>query len=101
MLFAPNIPTEFILNRHSGTLRKPLQLNKFEFLSRTASMVVVGTRDMLFPPEAVKEANRQIQKAYEWAGYPERFRAYNPPKVHCYDLQIQQEATQWLDRHLK
>ena len=66
-----------------------------------ASMVIVGTRDRLFPPEAVKEANRQIQKAYEWAGYPERFRAYNPPKVHCYDLQIQQEATQWLDRHLK
>ena len=51
-----------------------------------ASMVVVGTEDHLFPPEGVQEANRQIQAAYKWAGYPERFKAFNPNKVHCYDL---------------
>ena len=31
-----NIPIEFILNRYSGSLRKPLKLTKFQFLSRTA-----------------------------------------------------------------
>jgi hypothetical protein len=66
-----------------------------------ASMVVVGEKDHLFPPEGVKEANRQMQAAYEWAGYPQNFRAFNPPKVHCYDLEIQKEAIAWLDRHLK
>jgi dienelactone hydrolase len=66
-----------------------------------ASMIVVGTEDHLFPPEGVQEANRQIQVAYEWAGYPQNFKAFNPHKVHCYDLEIQREAIAWLDRHLK
>jgi len=66
-----------------------------------ASMVVVGTKDHLFPPEGVQEANRQIQAAYKWAGYPEKFKAYNPAKVHCYDFDIQMEAIAWLDKYLK
>lgn len=66
-----------------------------------ASMVVVGKMDHLFPPEGVQDANRQIQAAYEWAGYPQNFKAFNPNKVHCYDLEIQAEAIAWLDSHLK
>ena len=66
-----------------------------------ASMVVVGTEDHLFPPEGVQEANQQIRAAYAWAGYPQNFKAFNPPKVHCYDIEIQKEAIQWLDHHLK
>jgi dienelactone hydrolase len=66
-----------------------------------ASMVVVGTEDHLFPPEGVQEANRQIQEAYEWAGIPQNFNSFNPPKAHCYDLEIQQESIAWFDRHLK
>ena len=50
-------------------------------------MVVVGTEDRMVPTEGVAEANRQMQAAYDWAGKPDYFRAYNPPKVHCYDLE--------------
>ncbi len=66
-----------------------------------ASMVVSGQQDMLFPPEGQQDAARQIQSGYVWAGCPERFRSYMPPKPHCYDAQVQQEAIAWLDRHLK
>ncbi|MBM3262907.1 MAG: hypothetical protein FJY97_05710 [candidate division Zixibacteria bacterium] len=66
-----------------------------------ASLVVVGSEDHLFPPEAQIEAARQIQAGYAWAGCPERFTFYNPPKPHCYDADIQEKAIAWFDRHLK
>ncbi len=67
----------------------------------TASMVVSGQYDDLFPPEGQLDAARQIQLGFEWAGCPERFHHYNPPKPHCYDAEVQAEAISWLDRHLK
>ena len=66
-----------------------------------AVMVVSGTRDLLFPPLGQKEAARQIANAYSWAGNAGRFRHYAPDKEHCYDAEIQAEALQWLDKHLK
>lgn len=69
--------------------------------SPKAVMVVVGTEDTMVPMEGALEANRQMQAAYEWSGQPDRFRSYNPPKTHCYDLEIQGEAIRWLDQHLK
>ncbi len=33
--FLSNIPLELIHNRYSGSLNKPFELNKFEFLSRS------------------------------------------------------------------
>jgi len=65
-----------------------------------ASMVVVGSEDHLFPPEAQVEAVRQIQQGFEWAGYANRFRFYHPSKPHCYDVDIQQKAFEWFERHL-
>lgn len=65
------------------------------------AMVVVGTEDRMVPLEGVQEANRQIRSAYQWAGASDHFRAYNPPKVHCYDLETRHEAIQFLDHHLK
>lgn len=69
--------------------------------SPKAVMVVVGTEDTMVPMEGALEANRQMRAAYDWSGRPNRFRSYNPPKTHCYDLEIQDEAIQWLDQHLK
>jgi hypothetical protein len=66
-----------------------------------AVMVVSGTKDLLFPPQGQREAERQIADAYRWAGLPARFRNYAPDKDHCYDAEIQAEALAWLDMHLK
>jgi dienelactone hydrolase len=66
-----------------------------------AHMVVNCSEDDLFPPEAQAEAARQIALGYEWAGCPEHFGHYNPPKPHCCDAQIQAEVLAWFDRHLK
>jgi dienelactone hydrolase len=66
-----------------------------------ACMVVSASEDRLFPPLGQREAARQIAAAFEWAGCPEKFRSYMPPKPHCYDSEIQAEALKWLDKHLK
>jgi len=66
-----------------------------------ACMVVSASEDRLFPPLGQKEAARQIAAAYEWAGHPEKFRSFMPPKPHCYDSEIQEEALRWLDSHLE
>lgn len=66
-----------------------------------AVMVVSGTKDMLFPPLGQREAARQITEAYSWAGMPDRVRNYFPEKEHCYDAEIQAQALEWFDRHLK
>ena len=65
-----------------------------------ASMVIGGQEDMLFPPEGQADAARQIRLGYEWAGCPERFRYNNPPKPHCYDAELQQDAFDWFERNL-
>lgn len=66
-----------------------------------ACMVVSASKDRLFPPLGQREAARQIQKAFDWAGHPERFKSYMPPKPHCFDAEIQEEALEWFDKHLK
>jgi dienelactone hydrolase len=65
-----------------------------------ATMTVVGRDDGLFPEEAQDEAARQIALGFEWAGRPERFRFFNPPKEHCYDADVQAEAIAWFREHL-
>ena len=66
-----------------------------------ASMVISGAKDIMFPVEGQQEAARQIRAGYEWAGCPARFKHVNPPKPHCYDVELQKEAIAWFDRHLK
>ena len=67
----------------------------------SASMVVSGRQDQLFPPEGQQEAARQIEAGYEWAGCPQNFRHYYPDKPHCYDADVQREALSWFDQHLQ
>jgi len=65
-----------------------------------ACMVVLGQDDQLVSPLGYREAARQMQAAFAWAGCPERFRFYNPQKPHCYDAEIQAEALAWFQTHL-
>lgn len=66
-----------------------------------AVMVVSAAEDPLFPPRGQREAARQIADAYTWAGHSQLFRNYAPAKPHCYDAEIQTEALEWFDTHLK
>jgi dienelactone hydrolase len=66
-----------------------------------ACMVVSMTEDPLFPPLGQREAARQITDAFSWAGSPHRFRSYTPAKPHCYDEEVQEQALNWFNQHLK
>jgi dienelactone hydrolase len=65
-----------------------------------ASLVISAAEDRLFPPQGQVEAARQIAAGYAWAGCPERTRFLHPPKPHCYDADLQQEALTWFAEHL-
>ncbi|OGG52100.1 MAG: hypothetical protein A3F84_19815 [Candidatus Handelsmanbacteria bacterium RIFCSPLOWO2_12_FULL_64_10] len=67
----------------------------------SASMVISNSEDEMFPREGQLEAARQIQQGYAWAGCPEQFSHVYLPKDHCYDVELQQIAFDWFDRHLK
>ena len=67
----------------------------------SASMVIVGRDDMLFPEEAQDDSARQIRIGYEWAKADRRFRFVNLPKPHCFDAELQEEAFAWFDGTLR
>ena len=66
-----------------------------------ASMVISGAKDALFPPEGVIEAGRQITAGFDWAGCPEKFHHNRPEGPHCYNAELQQDAVDWFDKHLR
>ncbi len=66
-----------------------------------AALVISGQDDMLFPPEGMEDAARQIQEGFAWAGVPERFKFHYPRKPHCFDLDNQAVAWDWFDQWLK
>jgi dienelactone hydrolase len=58
-------------------------------------------RDRLFPAEGMKEAIKKIAAVYDKAGAKDKFsgRFYDVP--HVFSKAMQDEAFDWLDRHLK
>lgn len=66
-----------------------------------ASLIVSAAEDRLFPPEGQLEAARQIAAGYSWAGYPDHMRFLHPPKPHCYDTDLQEQAMVWFGTHLQ
>lgn len=64
------------------------------------TMIIVGSRDHLFPPEGVAEAFRQIRSGYEHAGCGGSVSLQSPPKGHCYDRDCQQLALNWFKNNL-
>jgi hypothetical protein len=65
-----------------------------------ALIVQQCSRDELFPPAGMKEAVDKIAAGYAKAGHAERFsgRFYDTP--HRFTLRMQEEAFDWLGRHL-
>lgn len=64
-------------------------------------LVINGRRDALFEPGGVQSCFDKLASCYRKAGVPERFRGswYDTP--HEFNVDMQTEAWQWLDRWLK
>ncbi|MCA9417774.1 MAG: hypothetical protein KC917_15965 [Candidatus Omnitrophica bacterium] len=63
-------------------------------------MIIEGRQDGLFPRDGVKHAFEKIAKAYEKAGYGDRFspRSYDTP--HQFNLEMQADAFDFLEKWL-
>ena len=58
-------------------------------------MYIVGSKDNLFPSDAVDEAFKKIKEIYTRAGVPENVGFSRPETVHCYNSIVQQIALDW------
>ncbi len=65
-----------------------------------AFLCINGTEDGLFPPQAVRDAHRDVARGYEQAGSPDRFKSVLYPGPHEFNLEMQSEAWAWLQRWL-
>ena len=63
-----------------------------------ALLVMQGSRDRLFPPDGMRRALDRLGAAYAKAGHGERFRGRMIDVPHQFNLEMQEEAFQWLDR---
>ena len=63
-----------------------------------ALMVVHGLRDVLFPPEGVKAAFRNLSQCYTAIRKPERFTTYTYEGPHKFPARAQQLMLEWFDR---
>jgi dienelactone hydrolase len=64
-------------------------------------MVISGSRDQLFPPQGVEAAFAKIEQCYRKAGQPDhqRCRLYDAP--HQFNVEMQGEAWEWVERWLR
>ena len=89
------------LTFHIVGLYRYLDLPDLAALIAPRSVLVInGSKDELFPPEGVKMAFEKIEKCFAKAGAPERqqCRLYDAP--HEFNLRMQAEAWEWLERSL-
>lgn len=61
-------------------------------------MVMNGSRDRLFSPDGVKAAFEKISRCFTKAGAPERQRCRLFDAPHEFNLEMQTEAWEWLER---
>ena len=89
------------LTFHIVGLYRYLDLPDFAALIAPRPVLVInGSKDQLFPPEGVKTAFEKIEKCFAKAGVPERQRCRLYDAPHEFNLQMQSEAWEWLDRNL-
>jgi dienelactone hydrolase len=62
--------------------------------------VINGSRDQLFPPEGVRAAFEKIAKCYGKAGVAERQRCRLYDAPHEFNVRMQSDAWEWLERVL-
>jgi dienelactone hydrolase len=61
-------------------------------------MIIHGTRDGLFPNEGVQAAFDKIERVYQKAGAPGRFRPVTFDGPHQFNAAMQDKAFDWMDR---
>jgi dienelactone hydrolase len=89
------------LTFHIVGLYRYLDLPDLAALIAPRSVLVInGSKDQLFPPEGVKAAFEKIERCFSKAGVPDRqqCRLYDAP--HMFDVRMQAEAWEWLERSL-
>jgi dienelactone hydrolase len=95
------------VGRHSWTQYAPGLAGKLE-LSDVMAMGMPGAfmiqqcaQDELFPLEGMQKTSERVRALYEKAGMPERYstKFYDVP--HQFNVQMQEDAFDWLDKWLK
>jgi dienelactone hydrolase len=66
-----------------------------------ATMVLNCSGDPLFSLSEMKRADAMTAETFRRAGAPDRYRCVFYPGGHKFDLEMQKEAFEWFDRHLK
>jgi dienelactone hydrolase len=66
----------------------------------SALLVINGSKDILFDPAGVKASFDKLTACYKKAGVPERLRVRLYDTPHEFNAEMQQEAWEWLKRHL-
>lgn len=64
----------------------------------SALLVINGSRDTLFEPGGVKASFDKLTRCYAKAGIPEKYRGSMYNTFHEFNLEMQQEAWEWLKR---
>ena len=103
--FAPTIRRHVIntvgLTFHIPGLYRYLDLPDLAGLIAPRSVFVInGTKDGLFPPAGVQAAFTKIRQCFQKAGAPDRQRCQLYEAPHQFNLTMQADAWQWLERAL-
>jgi dienelactone hydrolase len=88
MVYVPGLPDLFDFPEILG-LRAPL-----------ATLVLATTQDPLYTPAETERAGRILQEVFRKAGAPERFRISTYDGPHKFDLPMQAEAFEWMEKWL-
>jgi dienelactone hydrolase len=67
----------------------------------TPLLVINGSKDELFEPAGVRAAFEKLAACYAKAGIPERLRTRLYDTPHEFNLAMQAEAWEWLQKHLR
>ena len=65
------------------------------------TMVLNNTEDSLFTLAEMRRADEMLRSVYDKAGSPETYTCQFYPGPHKFDVQMQRDAFEWLDRWLK
>jgi dienelactone hydrolase len=88
MVYVPGLPGLLDFPEVLG-LRAPLP-----------TLVLATTRDPLYTLSETQRAGRILEEVFQKAGAPERFRISLYPGPHKFDLPMQAEAFQWMEKWL-
>ena len=93
--------TQSVLRFHIPGLYRYLDLPDLAALiAPRAVMVINGSRDQLFPLEGVHAAFTKIDACFRKAGVPEQQRCHLYDAPHQFNVEMQKEAWDWVERWL-